>query len=365
MKFNSLSRKILLCIVFLSGLGLVQVYSSSYIFATETFEEGLLFFKKQCMFTVFGLIGLFVLSQLSWSKTRFIGIGLWFVSIVGLVLTLIPEISVEAGGSQRWVQIPFGFRFQPSEWFRITCPFAFIYFMALREKWPFHPNLYWLLSIFSFGLPIVILYHQPDFGSVVLFLFLIFALFFILNLKWRYVFSSLFAVCLSVVFLILIQPYRMARIEAFLDPWKDPLGTGFQVIQSLLGFYSGGFFGQGLGKGQGKLFFLPEAHTDFTLAVFGEEMGFIGFILLVFVYGYLGFYGMRVVFRTEDLSKRIVAFGMIFLFITSTLIHFGVNLGLLPPTGLVLPFLSYGGNALVGTFLSFGWLIHIENENIE
>lgn len=365
MKFNNLSRKILLCVVFISGFGLVQVYSSSYIFATETFESGLLFFRKQCLFAVFGLIGLFILSQLSWSKVRFIGIGLWFISVIGLVLTLIPEISVKVGGSQRWVQLPFGFRFQPSEWFRITSPFAFIYFMALKEKWPFHINLYWLISTFSFGLPILVLYLQPDFGSVILFLMLIFSLFFILNVRWKYIFTSLFIGCSSIIMLILNQPYRIARIEAFLDPWKDPLGTGFQVIQSLLCFYSGGFFGQGLGQGQGKLFFLPEAHTDFTLAVLGEEMGFMGFVFLMLIYGYLGFYGMKVVFRTEDLSKRIVAFGMIFLFLTSSLIHFGVNLGLLPPTGLVLPFLSYGGNALVCTLLSFGWIIHIENENIE
>ena len=365
MNLSGLSRKILLCILFLSGLGLVQVYSSSFIFATETFEEGLLFFKKQCLFTFFGLIGLFIFLNLSWSKIRFIGIGLWFFSVIGLVLTLIPELSVEVGGSRRWLTGPFGFRFQPSEWFRSASPFAFIYFMALKEKWPFHPNLYWLMTAFSFGLPLLVLYLQPDFGSIVLFLSLIFALLFILNLEWKYVFASLFSGVILLSLLILAQPYRMDRIRAFLDPWQDPLGTGFQVIQSRLGFYSGGFFGQGLGQGQGKLFFLPEAHTDFTLAVLGEEMGFIGFLLILFIYGYLGFYGMKVVFRTEDLSKRIIAFSMMFLFLTSTLVHFGVNLGLLPPTGLVLPFLSYGGNALVCTLLSFGWLIHIENSNIE
>ena len=364
MKFNSLSRKILLCVVFLSGLGLVQVYSSSYIFATETFEQGLLFFKKQLLFTVIGFAGLFTVSQLSWSKTRFIGISLWFISIIGLVLTLIPELAVKAGGSQRWLAFPFGFRFQPSEWFRMTCPFAFIYFMALKEKWPFHPNLYWLMALFSFSLPILVLYLQPDFGSVVLFLCLIFALLFILNLEWKYVFTSVIGGMSAIGLLILAQPYRIARIKAFLHPFEDPLGAGFQVIQSLLSFYSGGFFGQGLGQGQSKLFFLPEAHTDFTLAVLGEEMGFIGFVLLLFIYACLGFFGLQTALRTEDLSKRIVAFGIIFLFITSTLVHFGVNLGLLPPTGLVLPFLSYGGNALVSTFLSFGWLIHIENENI-
>ena len=363
MKLSPLSRKILLCLVFLSGLGLVQVYSSSYIFATEIYESGLLFFKKQCLFVILGFLGFFTLLKLSWPQVRFIGILIWFISLAGLVLTLIPELSVKAGGAQRWLMGPFGFRFQPSEWFRAMSPFAFIYFMAIKEKWPFHPNLYWTMAGFFFGLPILILSMQPDFGAVVLFLLLIFSLLFILNLKWRYVLTLIAGGAFALFVLTLSQPYRIARIQAFLDPWEDPLGKGFQVIQSLMSFYSGGFLGQGLGQGQGKLFFLPEAHTDFTLAVFGEEMGLIGFLILILIYGYLGFCSMKVVLRTDDLSKRVAAFGAVFLFLTSTLVHCLVNLGLLPPTGLVLPFLSYGGNALICTLLSFGWLIHIENEN--
>ena len=355
---------ILLFVVFLSGLGLVQVYSSSYIFATENFENGLLFFYKQLIFMGVGFVGLFALTYLSWKTVRLIGISLWVVSLLGLILTLIPEFSVKVGGSQRWVEVPFGLRFQPSEWFKITCPFVFIYFMALREKWPLQTGLYWLIAFCCFSFPILILILQPDFGSVLIFLMLVFSLFFILGLKWRYVFSSLAVISVLVAFLIMAQPYRMNRVQAFLDPWQDPLGKGFQVIQSLISFHSGGFFGQGMGQGQGKLFFLPEAHTDFTLATFGEEFGFLGFVAFLFLYMGLGYCGIQVVLRTEDLSKKVIAFSMIFLFLLSTLIHTGVNLGALPPTGLTLPFLSYGGNALVCTLFSFGWLIHIENSNV-
>ncbi len=363
MKLTDTSQKILLLIFFLSGLGLVQVYSSSYIFAIEKFDNGLLFFKKQALFTAIGLVCLILLSFLSWSQARLLGITLWFLSVVGLIFTLIPELSVKVGGATRWVQIPFGLRLQPSEWFKITSPFAFMYFMVLKEKWPLHEYLYWIISIFSFTLPILILILQPDFGTVALFLCLIFSIFFIMGLKWRYVFSLMSFIFLLFYVLIVSQPYRMARVQSFLDPWSDPLGAGFQVIQSLLSFHSGGFFGQGLGQGQGKLFFLPEAHTDFTFAVLGEEMGFIGFVFLLIIYGCLAFYGMKVVFKTEDLTRRIVAFSLVFLFIISTLTHIGVNLGVLPPTGLVLPFLSYGGNALVCTLISFGWIIQIENSS--
>ena len=363
MNFSKLSQKILLLIVFLSGLGLVQVYSSSYIFATEEFENGFLFFKKQLIFTIVGLIGLFVVSGLSWSKSRILGIVLWFVSLLTLVLTLIPDLSVSVGGSRRWLNFFFGLRFQPSEWFKLTSAFALIYFMALKEKWPLHPYLYWLTAGFSVVLPVLVLLSQPDFGAVVILFCWLFSITFILGLKWRYFILSIGTSILVFLGLVFSRGYRVARLEAFLDPWQDPLGKGFQIIQSLLGFHSGGFVGQGLGQGQSKLFFLPEAHTDFTLAVMGEELGFVGFVAILSIYAYLIYCGVKVVTRTVDLSKKLVAFSLLFMFVMSTFVHFGVNLGLVPPTGVVLPFLSYGGNAVVTTLLGFGWIIRIENEN--
>ena len=363
MKISKLSQQILLLVIFLSGVGLVQIYSSSYIFATESFENGLLFFKKQSLFTFIGFIGLFSLTFLSWPKSRVIGISLWFFSLLTLVLTLIPDISASVGGSRRWLDVSLGFRFQPSEWLKITCPFALIYFMVLKEKWPLHRHLYWLTAGFSVVLPILVLMSQPDFGSVVILFCWLFFIVFIMGLKWRYVFLSLALSSASFLFLVFSRGYRVARMQAFLDPWQDPLGIGFQIIQSLIGFHSGGFFGQGLGQGQSKLFFLPEAHTDFTLAVLGEELGFLGFIVILLLYAYLIYCIVKVAIRTVDISKKLVVVSILFMFVMNTFVHFGVNLGLLPPTGVVLPFLSYGGNAIVTTLLGFGWIIQIENEN--
>ena len=163
--------------------------------------------------------------------------------------------------------------------------------------------------------------------------------------------------------MIVLTPYRLARIKAVMDPWSDPLNTGFQVIQSMISFHSGGLIGVGLGQGQGKLFFLPEAHTDFTLAVFGEETGFAGFLILLLLYGGVVYYGVRIALRTKDLLQKILAFCLSMVFAFSTLIHIGVNLGILPPKGLTLPFMSYGGSALVCTLLLFGWLLNIEKNN--
>lgn len=147
----------------------------------------------------------------------------------------------------------------------------------------------------------------------------------------------------------------------FLDPWSDPANKGFQVIQSLLSFHSGGVTGVGLGQGQGKLFFLPEAHTDFTMAVFGEELGFIGFCLLLVLYGFVVFKTFQISFKAKDTFQKCLALGFALIFSFSVFINMGVALGLLPTKGLTLPFLSYGGSSLLCLCFLFGLVINIEN----
>ena len=209
----------------------------------------------------------------------------------------------------------------------------------------------------------MVLALQPDFGTIVLFFCLALSIVFVLGVQWKYISLALALVGLSMYLMVVFTPYRMARIKAVLDPWSDPLQTGFQVIQSMISFHSGGFLGVGLGQGQGKLFFLPEAHTDFTLAVFGEEAGFLGFGVLLALYSLLIYYGMRIALRTQDLLQKVLAFSLSMVFAFSAMIHIGVNLGILPPKGLTLPFMSYGGSALVCSFLLFGWLLNIEKHN--
>ncbi len=360
---TSYSQNILLCIFFLSGLGLVQVYSSSYIFATEHYNNGLYFFNKQLIFTIIGFIGFFIFSYMPWKYNRYIGMILWFVSVLALVLTLVPQVGVSIGGAKRWLGLPFGFRFQPSELLKITTPFIIAYLVVLREMWPLHKILFWMVPFFALGFPLMILILQPDFGTMVLLLMLCGSIVFILGLKWRYIFLVLLSLSSLFYLLITNQPYRFARWKGFLDPWQDPTGKGFQMIQSLLGLHSGGLFGTGMGKGQSKLFFLPEAHTDFTLSVLGEEMGFIGLSVLFLVYSGLIFTVFKVVLKIHDYYQKILAFGLIFIFSISVLIHSAVNLGLVPTKGLALPFLSYGGSSLVCTFFLFGWLMSLERDN--
>ena len=159
------------------------------------------------------------------------------------------------------------------------------------------------------------------------------------------------------------SPYRRVRVEAFLNPWADPGEKGFQVIQSLLSFYSGGLTGVGLGEGQGKLFFLPEAHTDFTLAVLGEEMGFIGFFVLLMVFAFIVFRGFQIALHLKSPRERAMALSFSLLLIFAVFINVGVTLGLLPTKGLTLPLISYGGSSLICTGLMMGWLLNLEEQS--
>ena len=357
------SRNIFLCLFFLSGLGLVQVYSSSFMFATEHYGNGLFFFKKQMLFTALAWMVFFFLALTPWKYSRYLGMALWFFSVLALVLTLLPQVGVSVGGARRWIDLPFGFRFQPSELLKVTTPFLLAWLLVLKEQWPLQKIFFWSIPFFSLGFPIMILILQPDFGTVILLLSLIFALIFVLGLPWLYFFVGFVSVSGLLYYLLTSQPYRFARWEAFLNPWEDPSGKGFQVIQSFLGIHSGGLFGSGLGKGQSKLFFLPEAHTDFTLAVFAEETGFLGLLVLLSVYAFLIYSGWKLSLKVHDFYEKMVSFALVFVFAISVFVHCAVNLGLLPAKGLALPFLSYGGSSLICVFLLFGWLISIEKNN--
>ena len=357
------SRNILLCLFFFAGLGLVQVYSSTYIFAQENFASGLYFFKKQFLFTFLGFAVFFAFAYIPWKYNRNIGLFLWVVSVLTLIATLIPSVGVTVNNAQRWLPFPFGFRFQPAELFKVTTPFAIAYMTVIWENWSLHKLVFWMVPLFILGFPLFILILQPDFGTAGLICLLAFACLFLLGLKKRYIFLSLFSLVSAFYYFVITQPYRLTRVQTFLDPWEDPFGKGFQVIQSLLSVNSGSWFGAGIGKGQSKLFFLPEAHTDFTLAVLAEELGFVGVFIVLFVYGFLIYNGFQLVLKFHDFYQKLVTFGLVFIFSLGVFVHSAVNLGLFPAKGLALPFLSYGGSSLVCTFLLFGWLISLERNN--
>lgn len=354
-------RGILLSVFFLVGLGLVQVYSSSYIFATEVYGDGLFFFRKQLIFSLIFVMALFFSAYMRWSIAVKIGWVLWALAVICVAGTFIPGVGVKVGGAYRWLQLPMGVRFEPTELLKVTYPFVLSTLIADYAKDNIDRNWCWkLLGAMS---PLALLLAQPDFGTFVIVVIMLFSLFVAFGLRWRFLFVTASVVLPTLAYLVMSTPYRRLRVEAFLNPWADPAEKGFQVIQSLLSFYSGGLTGRGLGQGQGKLFFLPEAHTDFTLAVLGEEMGFVGFFILMMVYGFLVFRGFQIALTLKRYRERALALSFSILLGVSVFINVGVALGMLPTKGLTLPLLSYGGSSLVCTGLLIGWLLNLERES--
>lgn len=357
-----MDRSLFLAIVFLIGLGVVQVYSSSFIFAIESMDDGLFFVKKQALFAVAGILVLLATASMPIRWMEKLGYLVFTVSIIGIGLTLIPGLGVKVGGATRWLSLGGGFRLEPSELLKYSMPF-FVAFAIQRIK-STNVNHFEFASYFIFGaIPFLVLLKQPDFGSVAILIFVVTLLLFSQGLRWRYVMGGALASLFAFYFLIVRVPYRMARIEAFLDPWADPAAKGFQVIQSMLGYYSGRLKGVGLGQGQGKLFFLPEAHTDFTLSVLGEELGFIGFLIVVALFAFITFRGFQIAMRTKSQKWQIVSLGVTLIFGLAAWINVGVTLGILPTKGLGAPFLSYGGSALLAASFGLGVLLNIDRHN--
>jgi cell division protein FtsW len=353
-----LSSPLLLAILALLGIGLVQVYSASYIFASESYGDGLYFFERQLIFAGIAFVALLTTAQIPLRWVEKWGWMAWLFAGLGVLATLIPGIGVRVGGAVRWIQLPMGFRFEPSEVLKLSFSLLVASLMVRSQtslakvKWP------WLLLLIF--VPLVLLLRQPDFGSFAIIVLVGLGLLFSFGLRWRFIAAGLAVVIPAFYFLVMNVSYRRARVLTFLDPWSDPEQKGFQVIQSMLSFSNGGLFGGGLGQGQGKLFFLPEAHTDFTLAVLGEEIGFVGFLAVMALYGFIVVRGFQIALKTESMFRRVLALGLSLTFALSVFINAGVVMGLLPTKGLTLPFLSYGGSSLVALCLMLGLLLNIE-----
>lgn len=343
--------------------GLFQVYSSSAIYAAEKFGSSYFFVQKQTLFVVLAGMWFYLSGKISSQKYAFLGGVLFVGSLIALILTHVPGVGITIGGATRWINLPGGFRLEPGEFYKVAFGFFIFWLLYFKERheemsvwWPF-----FIMFFVSVGLFL----KQPDFGSV--FLLTLGALT-VLFLWIRSVkpFLILGAVAgAGLVFFLSQESYRMERVLTFLNPWKDPQGKGFQTIQSFVAFKKGGFFGEGIGMSQAKFFFLPEAHTDFTLAVFAEEMGFFGVFFLLAVFMGLTFLIFKIARKMEyDFKSLLLSYYLGALFFFCFFINVCVNVGLVPTKGLPLPFLSYGGSSLLSITFLLGWFRSLESEEV-
>ena len=345
-------------IIALATIGLVMVYSASAILATDKLGDGFFFLKRQLVAAGLGTAAMALAMRLGYRRLARLAYPILLLAVGLMLAVLVPGIGSTAGGAQRWIRLV-GFSVQPSELLKLAWVIYLAYSLARkREKVAsfsvgFLPHL--LLAGFLAGLCLL----QPDFGSAVALIFLLFAMLFAAGAKLSYLVASVLVALPVAYHLIASSPYRLRRLLAFLDPWGTRHGDGYQVAESLLSVGSGGITGLGLGDGRQKLFFLPEAHTDFIFSIIGEELGLIGVVAVVLLYAILIWRGLRAALSASEPFGVYLGLGMTALFGFHALVNMSVALGLLPTKGLTLPFISYGGTSLVVMMGAAGILLSI------
>ncbi len=355
---RDLRRKFLFLAALLVMVGVVMIYSTSAIYARETYGDAGYFLKRHLFYLAVGiLVSLWVLGLdperiRRWAKP-FLGIALLL-----LLLVLVPGLGHRVSGASRWFRIGF-FSIQPSE----VAQLAMILYLAdvLTRKRAQLENFFQgvLPPLVVLGLVLTLILVEPDLGTAVALACVALLLLFIAGVRKKVLIPLLLSAVPIVIALILTKPYRFRRVVAYLNPWADPEGSGFQLIQSLVALGSGKLFGLGLGESRQKLFYLPAAHTDFIFSVIGEEIGFIGAALVLVLLVLLIGTGIRIALKSPDPFGVFTGLGIMLLLAFETLVHVGVTTGAIPTKGLPLPFVSYGGTSLVVNLASLALLLNV------
>ena len=340
----------------LLGIGLVMVLSASGIVAEKMYNDKYFFFKKQALFALLGGLALCFAALLPRSWLYRLQYPALFGVLILMCVTLTP-LAPKINGAKRWISLG-AFSFQPMEFVKIAVALYLAYFMSSKQE---------LIKSFSrgvippfavTGLFCVLLLLQPDFGSAVLLAGILFFMCLAGGTRFIYLFVSLGMAVAGAVALVLTTGYRARRLMAFLDPFQDAQNTGYQLVQSLFAFALGGFSGVGVGASRQKMFYLPEAHNDFIMAVLGEELGFLGVSLVMLLFALLFWRCYRVIMGQRELRDRLSAFGVTLVLGLGTMLNLAVVLGMAPPKGVPMPFLSYGGSSLLATMICVGLMLN-------
>ena len=351
----------LIVVFVLVAFGLVMVYSSSFIISGELYGNGHHVLYKQVLCFLLAILLCGVVSRTKVTFWLKYGIYIHAVCTVFLLLTFFPQISVAVKGARRWLDLGY-FVFQPGELIKISTILAMVPFFEKFDQMEFKQKIFCSLTMF---LTLAALIGQPDFGTFfIVFLVLSFVAF-LSSFSRKYFYSFVVGGILVGIPLLLSRDYRVERIFSFLDPWKNPQTSGFQVIQSYLAFANGSIFGQGLGNSNEKLFYLPEAHNDFIFSVIGEELGLVGVTLVIAAFIFLLYYGFSIAMGLKDRSVYILCSSLVFTIVLQAVVNMGVVLGLLPTKGLNLPFISSGGSSLLINFFAVGLVMSSVRDQIE
>lgn len=341
----------------LIGIGLVMVFSSSAVTSSVTYGDAYYYFKRQLLWSVVGVFIMIMVMKLNYAKLKELGLPALVISIICLILVLTP-LGIDIKGSSRWLGVA-PFIFTPSELTKL----AMVLFLAkslsmnLDKIRLFKEGLLPYLLLLSLVCGLIML--QPDLGTSVAIAGTFFLMVLISGANIFHMGLLALAGLAILRTAIYIEPYRMERWYAFLDPWKYASDEGFQTIQSLYALGSGGLFGMGLGRSRQKFFYLPEQYTDFIYAILGEELGFIGAFTVLTLFLFFAWRGFKIALNAPDIFGGILAAGVTVMIVLQAAINIGVVSGLLPVTGITLPFISYGGTSLLFTMAGVGLLLNV------
>ncbi len=359
----AVDKWILFAVVGLLALGMTMVLSTSYLYSQERYADGTYFFRKQMIALAMGAALLVICSLLSTAFYRRFAYPLLAISFIILVLVLFPGIGAARGGARRWIMLA-GFAFKPSELAKLALIIYLAHSMAKKEAMIRTFSVGVLPHLIVAGAFSVVLLLEPDFGSVLILSMLLYSMLFIGGVKIYHLLATGLMALPLLIYVMMTAEYRLRRLMSFLDPWSDAAGSGFHVIQSLIAFGSGQLTGRGLGESRQKLFYLPEAHTDFVYSVIGEELGLLGALLVLALFGVIILRGLQLSAKIEEPFDQYLAFGITVLLGLQALIHMGVVMGLMPTKGLVLPFISYGGSAMVLNLMEAGILLGLSRRRL-
>ncbi len=358
MNHKKMDMILFVAVIVLVIFGIIMIYSSSSIWALYKYDDAFKYVKAQSLFFIIGTLGLIIISKIPYTNYYDRANIILGVCFLLLVLVLIPGIGIIRNGSRSWFGIG-SFGIQPSEFIKLGLIIFTSRYLSKNDRE--------IKNIFTGVVPIfvitilafILVMLQPDFGTAMVIITSIVVLLFISGVDFKFFINIAMLGLISVVGLISIAPYRLMRIISFLNPWNDPLGSGFQIIQSLFAIGPGGLLGLGFGNSIQKYFYLPEPQTDFIFAIISEEFGFMGILIISFLFGIILYRSIMIALKINDSFAKYLCFGIIFQIIFQALLNLMVVVGLVPVTGITLPFLSYGGSSLLITLAGIGIILNV------
>jgi cell division protein FtsW len=356
--FGGLDPVLLSVTTLLVGLGLLMVYSSSFVYAKDTLDDGLFFLKRQAVFAAGGGLLLLGLSRIPYQVWDKLAWPLILLSYASLVALLLPGLGVSVGGARRWLALP-GVTFEPSEFAKLALVVFFAHSLAAKGEQVRQFKQGLLPHLIMAAAFMAIIMRQPDLGTCITIALVTLVMLFVAGVRLYHLAGVVACGLPLLAVAVLCADYRLRRVWAFLSPWDDPLGHGFQIIHSFLAFGSGGLLGQGAGAGLQKLWYLPQSHTDFIFSVLAEELGLIGVFFVTALFLTFIVRGIMLSARVGDRFGCYLAAGLTLMVGLQALTNIAVVMGLLPTKGLTLPFISYGGTSLALNMIAVGMLLNV------